>query len=512
MLALFKRLWAAWRGTPAAAEPTKRDERGLMSTELAPLRSRGEAIAAIINRIKAAQPVLAEGVAMDDFDLQNTTSLAGLQATPLPEVLLSWFGAQSFIGHMLCGILAQHWLIDLVCTLPGRDAIRNGWKSLVSGDADNDDINAIVKAGDLTYRLKPHLLDFVRKGRIFGIRLALYKVDTGDDEAFYENPFNPDAVTPGSYKGIVQIDPQWCAPIFDREAITDPTSPEFYEPTWWQVGQRRIHRSHFAIFRTPQPTDNLKPLYNYGGIPIPQKIMERVYAAERTANEGPQLLMSKRLTVWNTDIAQVMANPSKFAQHMWNFTQLRDNFGVKVNDTDDEMQQFDTALAGIWEMIEGEYDLVAAAGEVPITKILQKSPKGMNGSGEYEAASYREGLESVQEHDLTPLLDGHYLRFARSTPELAGKTIAVEWEDLDAPGAKEKAETRYIEAQTDDLYVAAGALDGQDVRDRLRNDPESGYTNLKAAAPTPAEDPEADPAGGPVKVNPSKALSSSGTP
>jgi len=506
MLAFIKRLWAKWRkpaDTPAAKAAR---DRGLMSTDIALRRTRAETVEAITKRIRAAQPVLAEGVAMDDFDLTATVNLGDLQSTPIPEVLLSWFGAQTFIGHLLCAILAQHWLIDLVCTLPGRDAIRNGWKAVVEDDDKDDAIKDAVRDSDRAYGLKAHLLDHVRKGRIFGIRLALYKVETGDDDAYYNNPFNPDAVTVGSYKGIVQVDPQWCAPIFDRDAITDPTSPEFYEPTWWQIGQRRYHRSHFSIFRTAQPPDSLKPLYGYGGVPIPQKIMERVYAAERTANEGPQLLMSKRLTVWNTDMGHVMANPDKFAQHMFNFTQLRDNFGVKVNDTDDKMQQFDTALAGIWEMTEGSYDLVAAAGEVPITKIMQKSPKGMNGSGEYEEASYREGLESIQEHDLTPLLNGHYTRLARSLPALAGKVVTVEWEPLDAPGAKEKAETRYIEAQTDDLLAAAGAIDGQDIRDRIRNDPDSGWGHLSAPAPTPAEDPEADPENGPIKVNPSKAL------
>jgi len=46
-------------------------------------------------------------------------------------------------------------------------------------------------------------------------------------------------------------------------------------------------------------------MYMYGGIPVSQRIMERVYAAERTANEGPLLAMSKRTNVWLTNMSGV---------------------------------------------------------------------------------------------------------------------------------------------------------------------------------------------------------------
>ncbi len=36
-------------------------------------------------------------------------------------------------------------------------------------------------------------------------------------------------------------------------------------------------------------------MYNYFGVSVPERIYERVYASERTANEAPQLAMTKRL-------------------------------------------------------------------------------------------------------------------------------------------------------------------------------------------------------------------------
>ena len=40
----------------------------------------------------------------------------------VPEAIQSWYSSQSFIGHQACGIIAQHWLVDKACTMPGHDS------------------------------------------------------------------------------------------------------------------------------------------------------------------------------------------------------------------------------------------------------------------------------------------------------------------------------------------------------------------------------------------------------
>ena len=56
-----------------------------------------------------------------------------------------------------------------------------------------------------------------------------------------------------------------------------------------------------------------------------------------------------------------------------------------------------------------QYQLVAAAANVPATKLLGTTPKGFNATGEYEEASYHEELESIQANDLSRLLARHHL-------------------------------------------------------------------------------------------------------
>lgn len=420
--------------------------------------------------------------AMDSAFLNLTSgSLKGNPSGLVPFQQLDWYANQGFIGWQTAALLSQNWLIDKACTMPGDDAVRNGWDLSAPEGIDLDaEKLAYIKKLDKQLKIKQNCREFVKMGRIFGIRIALYLVDDID----YELPFNPDGVKPGSYKGIAQIDPYWIAPLMDRTAASNPAAKDFYEPTWWIINGKRIHKSHFAIMRNgDEVPDILKPAYLYGGIPTPQKIFERVYAAEKTANEAPMLAMSKRMTVMQLDLSQAAANSQEFTARMEFWASLQNNFGVKVIGEADTIQQFDTSLAEVDTTIMTQYQLVAAAANVPATKLLGTTPKGFNATGEYEESSYHEYLESIQENELQELVDGHYLRLVRSfiAPKFAMETFELDvvWKPVDSPTAAEQAELNSKKADTDSKLVAAGAIDGFDVRQRLINDPDSGYHGLE---------------------------------
>jgi len=414
----------------------------------------------------------------------------------IPDSLAMWYASQGFIGYQMCALLAQHWLIAKACGQPGKDAIRT-WFDVVGidGDALDPRITLALASIDRRMKLRVNLEEFVRLGRIFGIRIALFQVES-EDADYYAKPFNIDGVQPGTYKGIVQVDPYWCAPQLNQQAAANPASRNFYEPTYWQIQGKKYHRSHLVIFRNDAPPDILKPAYLYGGIPVPQRIMERVYAAERTANEAPQLAMTKRTTVWKTDMAAFAAKGDEALQKLLEWTQYRDNYGVKLGDKEgDDIQQFDTALGDLDATIMTQYQLVAAAAHVPATKLLGTSPKGFGASGEYEEANYREELESLQAHALTDLVERHHALAMRShvAPRLALDPVEtmIQWRPLDSPTAKEVADTNLAKAQTGAALVSSGAIDSEEERRRIAKDPASGYGWLGERRPDQT-DPDAD--------------------
>ena len=413
----------------------------------------------------------------------------------IPFAQLCWYASQGFIGYQICGMMAQQWLIDKVCTMPARDAMRHGYELATEEDVEVDPkVLAYIKKRDKEFNIKANCVELVRFNRIFGIRIAMFVIDTQDPD-FYVNPFNPDGVTPGSYKGISQIDPNWITPELDFQAAANPASIHFYEPTWWRVNGQRIHRTHLIVLRNGEVADTLKPSYLYGGIAVPQKIAERVYAAERTANEAPQLALTKRTTIMNMDMTQVFANLTNFKEKMQFFTETRDNYGVKAIGLEDTAEQFDTSLSDFDDTILTQYAIVAAAGDVPISKLMGSSPKGgLGANGDYEGDSYHEFLETMQMNDMQPLIERHHLLLMHSEiiPQFqVNFQPVVVWNPTDTPSAKEQAEINLVKAQTGNALVTSGAIDGTDERARLIADKDSGYNGMPDIVPGGPGDREA---------------------
>lgn len=466
------------------------------------MRQSGELTSNLMAYLRSWAPrVSMPGTGDDDDSGQGWNAIKsayGMAQPNIPDAVFQWFASQTYIGPQACALVAQHWMIKKICLVPARDAIRQGFEIIneIGEKALDDDVVAEYARFDKKFKLMSHLLNYAYNGRKFGIRVAVPIVVSPDPD-YYEKPFNPDSVRPGSFKGWFMRDPYWMAPILSGEAAGDTTAPDFYEPTWWQINGKKYHRSHLCIFRTEQPDDILKPAYLYGGIPVPQAIMERVYAAERTANEAPLLAMTKRLyTLQIADVEGLMLNKEKFDEGMSFMMNTRDNHGVRIMGSDDNMTQMDTALTDLSDVIQNQYAIACAAGDAPVNKIMSTSAGGFSNEGGYDQESYRETLESLQTHELTPFIERHHLLIKLSyiQPKFGKRGAAnttISWMPLDSPTAKEYAEINEANARADLALIQTGAITDADVNERLRNDKNSGYSTIREI-----EEGEREPVGG----------------
>jgi len=415
----------------------------------------------------------AKGFAMDGGSLKAAFTLSN----QLPDSIFCWYGAQSFIGYQACAILAQNWLVNKACSQSPKDAARKGWELTTNdGQTLTPEQRATIRKLDKKYKVKKNLVEYGRHNRIFGIRIMIFNVESTDQQ-YYQKPFNIDGVKKGSYKGMIQVDPYWITPELSMEASGNPGSPEFYEPTYWRISGKRYHRSHLVIARYDEVPDVLKPTYTYGGLSLTQLIYERVYAAERTANEGPQLAMTKRTTGLYVDMEAAIANEQEFTEKMQEWAAIRDNYGVKVLGENEKMEQFDTTLTDFDVTVMTQYQLVSAIARTPATKLLGTSPKGFNATGEYEEDSYHEELESIQSDEYEPVLERHYELLLKS--EGINAEVEINWNSLKVLSEKEIAELNESKSRTDLNLVNAGSIDGYDSRKRISEDDDSGYNDIE---------------------------------
>ena len=418
---------------------------------------------------------------MDSADIGPPPSPKADYLQTIPDAQLFWFASQGNIGTFHASVIAQHWLVDKACMEPAKDAVRQGWKV----DSESPELVDLLERADEEFPLKDTLREFVHMARVHGGRVAFLDIRSPDPD-YYAKPFNIDGVTPGSYRGIIQVDAEDATAEPTADDLSDPTSPRYFNPTYWRIGSRLFHHSHLFIFIPYPVARRLKPSYRWFGVSVPQRTYERVYGAERTANEAPQLAMTKRLV--SVQVSEsALDDQTRLRQGLEFFAATRDNYGVYAHGEGESVTQQDTSLADLDAVTMTGYQLVAAAASMPATKLMQTSPKGFAASGEYEEAVYREHLETIQA-EATPLMTRHYQVFLKSAG--AGvQPIRVKWEALDSPTAAEWAEINLKKSQTAGTYIDKMVLDPGQVFDALRRDENSDFYGLDDGPEDPTNEP-----------------------
>lgn len=455
-----------------------------------------------------------KGALMDGNGNDTLKGLYELGSSGVPEEILNWYIVQSFIGYQTMALIAQNWLVNKACRVPVLDATRNGFE-ITNEEGKELEIAqmAAIREGNRRYKVQDNMIDAVYRNNIFGIRHIMFKYKGAN----YEKPYNPDAVKEGDYEGMVQIDPYWITPLLSAEGVGDATNMDFYVPEYWMVAGNRIHKSHFVILTGPEVGDIIKPAYLYGGISLVQRIYERVYAAEQTANEGPMLAHSKRIITYKVDMGQAIANQDEFSRNAAEWTTLRNNYGVMFHGLDEEIDQHDTSLTDIDGVIMTQYLIVAAIANMPVTRLMNESPKGFQSSGEGEEKQYHEGLETMQKDVLNRVIRRHTEMMMRSDPKVEEHDFEIAWNPTNVPSTKERSDSNYTNANASVLLRTTGAVSAEDVRETLAKDPTSPYNGIDAkdipegGYPVSVA-PEGEENGGSAKDQPSKSSSTPGAP
>ena len=437
-------------------------------------------------------PITRKSVDNENVSAINQYKAFTNDAQNIPDEIFEFY-SRGFITWTTCAQFAQHEIINRACAVRGEDAVAVGYK-ISYADSDqaekgggketkedkekSDYLAALMK---VTKRMG--IDEILRKldynKCVFGIGIA---VPTFDGDVDMSLPFNIDTKGLETYTGYTVIEPYWLIPQFDEEAASDPSSKHFFEPTWWRLPNGKlIHRSWCTKVVNSYVSDILKPTYIYGGIPLTQMIYERVFAADKCANEAPMLALTKRLLVVDANIQQVLADPKHVKDLMDVVTYCRTNWGVMFKQPTANINQIDTSLGEYDQLIMTQYQLVASIAQMPATKLLKVTPTGFQSTGEYEWKDWAQSLMDVQEMEFTPLLERHFQLLSKKKGKLVA--VNIRWNAVDAPTAKEKADIQATKASTYSQLLSSGAVSPEEVRDVMRNDEEGEFTALSKDPP-----------------------------
>jgi phage-related protein (TIGR01555 family) len=326
----------------------------------------------------------------------------------------------------------------------------------------------------------------------FGRAHIYVRVKNQGDDNTRQTPLQE--IEKGTLEGFSCIEAYWLTPYSWNS--TQPERPDFYKPQSWYVLGRKTHHTRLLTFIFREVPDLLKPAYDFAGISITQLMMPYVNRWLRTAKSVNDLINIFSIVNLATDLTAMLqaapSDPKSLFSRLKAFVATRDNKGVMVtNKSTEEVTIQDASLAGLDKLQAQAQEHMATPGRMPLIKFFGITPSGLNATSEGEFQNWYAYVKGMQELGF----NAHIIRVLELVQmDLFGNVdddIKHEWQPLFEPTGKELAEIRKSDADRDGVYVEKGVVDADEIRDKLRKDPESGYNNLVGPAPEPVVEVEA---------------------
>ena len=365
--------------------------------------------------------------------------------------------------------------------------------------------------------LQERFADADRWASLHGGAILFLGVDDGQPP---DMPLREDAIR--SFKWATVLD-RWEVDIAGK--YTDPLSDKYDEPALYRINSalvgadgrafgRLIHESRVLRFRgAPTSRRRREELAGWDESVI-VKVYEIVRDFSSAFSGAAALLQDFAQAVFKIKgLAQAMAQDKEQLVHarMKNLNLSRSILRAVLLDADGEsFERVPTPLAGYSDVLDRIMLRLSAAIRMPVTKLMGRSPAGMNATGESDERIWADHIETQQARRMRRPLERTIRLLMRSK---AGPTRGLEPRDwsfdfcsLIQQSEKDKAETRKLVADTDNLMIMNGVVDPSEVRrsryggDRYSIDTMIDDTLDVQPAPAPTEGRQ-DPAAEPVDPN-----------
>lgn len=391
----------------------------------------------------------------------------------------------------------------LVNVIPNDMTLR--WRGFET--ADDPEFARIMMDQEKKHNIKEKLKKVSKSGRLFGTGLLLMVLK----DAPTENPLNLEMIREGDLSNLIVVDRfdvNAGEPIMDMH---DPNfgMPEYYEWYGGTHGNHVFHHSRVIRYDAEElpsrPGNSASAYYDsdWGVSVVVQSLLEVFRDEDLAASVQAQMLRAGTLVVGIENLAAMIAARGEGGQGM-DISEILSDFeqgvrshrmiGVGGNST---VSFLSPQLANISNLLEAAQARLAAAFEIPQTRLWGASPKGLNSAGESEQEQYSELIASRQEEKLTPMmeqLDPILAADAGLDPE---SVPAFFWFPYRIADHKKQAEVSKLKVEAVSAAIVSrliteeegrASLDGDELFGELKSFEELGIEPSDAGNPEMSED------------------------
>jgi phage-related protein (TIGR01555 family) len=263
------------------------------------------------------------------------------------------------------------------------------------------------------------------------------------------------------------------------EVITDPASPWFGEPKEWtlQTGQGlsiTIHPSRVVPFVGQRmPEGAFMQGDPFWGDPLYQSIQTALQNADLAQDGFATLIDEAKIDI--IKMPDLMANvgtqeyENKLLQRLGAAALGKSVHRALILDAAEEWEQREITWAGIPDIITSYLQIVAGAADIPVTRLLGQSPKGLQSTGDGEERDYHSMIAARQDELLAPALDRIDEVLIRSALGDRPDDVWYRFNSLSQLSPKDAADIESKRATTVKTYADSGLIENEALSAMAKN-------------------------------------------
>jgi phage-related protein (TIGR01555 family) len=286
--------------------------------------------------------------------------------------------------------------------------------------------------------------------------------------------------------------------LFAVEYQQNPMAADYGKPTLYQVQSftgvgtgQKVHASRLVIFPGRRVTDR-NPTENEGW---GDSVLSLVWDALRIFNQswlgiGYTMLDFSVAIMKIKGLASILAanSPDAVANRAQAVELGRSIAKTILLDSEEEYERKTTTLSSVPDVLGQVMYRLAAAARMPISKMFGQSASGLNATGEGDARNWYDAVAAYQEDAVRPAYEQLLkLLFASKTGPTKGiepSNWSLKFPPLWQPTEKERAETRKIVAETDQINFDLGVVTSEELRNsRFGGEEYSPETEIDTSSP-----------------------------
>ena len=261
---------------------------------------------------------------------------------------------------------------------------------------------------------------------------------------------------------------------------SDIESPNFNQPLLYEFtirGLKTFKIHHTRVIRidgiAPLISDKWHGVYNREwGQSVLVPLHDLITQEAGVANVANYLLNEASIPILQANIKDALAgavdamdkeSPIKIAN---NFSNFKSVYRLSMIDKEMTLSRLEPNLNNFAELFDKFHLRMAAAADIPETRLFGKCPAGLNSTGDSDAQNYAMHVSAMQERVLRPIYDQLDQLMLKSL-RIPERTIEYEFKKLLDISDDKKADIELKHAQRDMQYVINGVITPEEVRQNL---------------------------------------------